>query len=130
MDIFKEIISAGLVMGLLDFLWLHNASEPIYRPVLGDSLLTKPRALAAGLFYVIYLLGVWVLVINPAVSGHHNWLWTAGHGASLGFVAYATYDLTNWATLKKFTGHLVAIDMLWGTVLTTLVALAGWLVGR
>jgi uncharacterized membrane protein len=69
------------------------------------------------------------LVVNPALE-KGSWQHALGYGALLGFVAYATYDLTNLATLKGFSAKIVAIDLAWGTALTALVALGAYLAVR
>ncbi len=67
------------------------------------------------------------LALRPALDGG-RWLAALGYGAALGAFAYATYDLTNAATLKVWPLQLVVVDMLWGAALTGLSSLAGWLV--
>lgn len=117
-------LGAGLVMGVLDALWLTTAVPRIYQPAIGPLLADKPNMAAAIAFYLIYVAGIVLLAIWP--NRDAGLLRVAATGAALGFVAYATYDLTNQATLKMWSVRLTVIDMTWGTVLTAASAAAGW----
>ena len=110
-----------------DFVWLSTMADRVYRPALGDMMLDKPNLPVAAGFYLVYLVGLLVLVTAPANGDVGKALWM---GALFGFVAYGTYDLTNLSTLRGFTPQLVAIDMAWGTVLTAVTAAAAvWIAG-
>lgn len=122
-------LGAGLVMGVLDALWLTQMSNRLYRPVIGEIMADKPDFRAAAAFYLIYLLGIVALAIAPGLRAD-SLMRTAVSGAVLGFVAYATYDLTNQATLKTWATHITLIDMAWGTLITTLAAVGGHLLAR
>ena len=115
-------IASAVVFFAADFVWLSTMGDRLYRPVLGDMMLDKPNLPVAAGFYLLYLVGLVVLVTAPANGDVFKALWM---GALFGFVAYGTYDLTNLATLRNFTPTLVAIDMAWGTVLTGVSAAAG-----
>ncbi|MFY8030974.1 MAG: DUF2177 family protein [Devosia sp.] len=115
-------IASAVVFFAADFVWLSTMGDRLYRPVLGDMMLDKPNLPVAAGFYLLYLVGLVVLVTAPANGDIFKALWM---GALFGFVAYGTYDLTNLATLRNFTPTLVAIDMAWGTVLTGVSAAAG-----
>ncbi len=119
--IWIQLLVAGGVMGVLDFIWLSSVAKTFYRSQIGSLLLDKPNMAAAVLFYVIYVVGVVSFVISPAVD-KQSLVHALGYGALFGFVAYATYDLTNLATLKGITTKLVMVDLLWGAVLTAIVA--------
>lgn len=120
-ELIIKLLVAGGVMGLLDFVWLGYAAKSLYFKEMGSILLEKFNMVPALLFYVIYVIGVVVFVVNPALAkgslGH-----AIGYGAAFGFVAYATYDLTSLAVVKGFSGKIVVIDMLWGALLTAVVA--------
>jgi uncharacterized membrane protein len=90
-------------------------------------MLDRPVIWAAVLFYVLYLLGVVVLAVLPAVDGG-GWMAAARTGAVLGLVAYATYDLTNQATLRDWPVQITVLDLIWGTFVTTVAATAGTLI--
>ena len=126
MELFVKLLVAGGVMGLLDFIWLGTIAKKFYRTEIGQLLLDKPNMPAALLFYGIYVVGVVLIAVNPAQSV----LEAALKGALLGFVAFATYDLTNLATMKGFSAKVVAVDMLWGTLLTAAVAAAAYAVAQ
>ncbi len=127
MDILLRLLVAGGVMGLLDFLWLGIIAKKLYYGEMGKILLEKPNMTAALIFYVIYVVGVVVFVINPALE-KQSLSHAIGYGALFGFVAYATYDLTNLATLKDFSTKVVMVDLLWGAFLTAAVAGVTYLV--
>jgi uncharacterized membrane protein len=88
---------------------------------------TGPILGYAAAFYLIYIAGIVFFALRPALDGG-TWLTAVGHGAALGAFAYATYDLTNAATLKTWPLQLIVVDMAWGALLTALATLGGWLV--
>lgn len=113
----------------LDFVWLSTATSRLYKPMLGSLLAEKPNLVVAALFYLVYVVGIIALAVVPglkegAVVGS---LW---RGALFGFLAYATYDLSNLSTLAGWPWQIAAIDIVWGTVLNSVVAVAGFFVGR
>ncbi len=127
MDILVKLLVAGGVMGLLDFIWLGYVAKKLYYDEMGKILLEKPNMTAALLFYVIYVIGVVVFVINPALA-KDSLAHAVGYGALFGLVAYATYDLTSLAVVKGFSTKIVVIDLLWGMALTAAVAAVAFVV--
>ena len=125
MELLIKVIAAGGIMGILDFIWLRFIAKKLYYDEMGSILLEKPNMPAALLFYVIYVVGVVVFVISPALE-KGSWQHALGYGALFGLVAYATYDLTNLATLKGFSPKIVVIDMVWGMALTAVVAVGAY----
>ena len=121
MELIVKLLVAGGVMGLLDFVWLGYIAKKLYYGEMGAILLEKPNMVAALLFYVVYVIGVVVFVINPALV-KDSLLYAAGYGALFGLVAYATYDLTSLAVVKCFSVKVVVIDLLWGMALTAVVS--------
>ena len=117
-------LAAALVMGVLDFLWLRTTVGSIYQPALGAVLAEKPNMPAAIAFYLVYLAGVIIFAIRPALADG-DWKIAAVKGALFGLFAYATYDLTNLATLKVWSLKISVMDIAWGTVLTAAAASAG-----
>jgi uncharacterized membrane protein len=115
-------VGAALAFCLLDAGWLTLTNATLYRPALGPLLADQVRALPAILFYVVYLAGVTLFAVRPA----RRWLGAAALGAALGLVAYATYDLTNEATLKLWPLRLTLLDLGWGTFVTAAGATAGY----
>ncbi len=112
-------------MAAIDAVWLSIVANKFYKSQIGQLLLDKPNMVAAALFYIIYVVGIVAFAVSPALE-KGSWQYALGMGALLGFVAYATYDLTNLATLKGFTNKVVIVDMIWGTVLTGTVSLLAY----
>ena len=104
-------------------------TERLYKPVLGPILADKPDMKAAVAFYLISIGATVFLAIAPALK-EGNWTRALINGAVLGFVCYATYDLTNQATLQNWSMKLTLIDLAWGTVLTGTCAVAGYFAAR
>lgn len=122
-------LGAGLTMGVLDGLWLTIMGGRLYRPVIGSIMADKPDPVAAGAFYLLYVFGVVFLAVLPGLR-ENSLGRTLTAGAVLGLIAYATYDLTNQATLRVWATHLTLIDLAWGTFVTTAAALGGHLLAR
>lgn len=121
--------SSAVAMLALDVVWLTIMGDKLYRPVLGDWMRTKVDFVAAGAFYFIFLFGVTFLAVVPALN-EQSWSRAAVNGAVFGFVAYATYDLTNQATLTRWSLHITLADMAWGTFIACVAALAGYFGSR
>ena len=113
----------------IDFVWLSTAVNRIYRPQMGSLLADKPKLGVAGVFYLLYVVGILVFAVLPGLA-RGSLAVAAGWGALFGFFTYATYDVTNLATLRDWPLRVVVVDILWGVVLCTLVASAGFLLGR
>ena len=111
----------ALVFGLMDFMWLTNAFGRVYQPAIGEILAGQVRPAPAALFYLVYVAGVTFFVLAPAM-GTGDWRQAMARGAAFGLVAYATYDLTNQATLKVWPTRLTLIDLGWGVVATAIAA--------
>lgn len=120
---------AGLTFAAIDFVWLTTMTNRLYKPVIGPIMADKPDMKAAVAFYLISIAGTVFLAIAPALK-EGNWTRAAINGAALGFVAYATYDLTNQATLAVWQNKLTIIDLIWGTTLTMLSATGGYFAAR
>eukprot|EP01032_Pedospumella_encystans_P024250 gene24250-27432_t len=93
---------------------------------LRDLMLAQPRFMAAAAFYLVYAAGTVFLAVAPGLRAL-SWQTAALHGAVLGFIAYATYDLTNYAILKAWPLGLALADIAWGALLTAMAAAAGYL---
>lgn len=118
-----------LVFFAIDFVWLTTATSRIYQPYLGDLLSPKPNLPVAAAFYLFYVVGILALAVIPGLKEGAlvGALW---RGALFGLLAYATYDLTNLATIQGWPWQISVIDMIWGTTLNTVVAAAGFFAGR
>jgi uncharacterized membrane protein len=113
----------------LDAVWLTLTNAALYRPVLAPLLADQPRLVPAALFYVVYLAGLVLFAVKPALRTR-RW-WSAPlHGAVFGLVAYATYDLTNQATLKVWATEVTVLDLCWGAFVSAAGATAGYFAGR
>jgi uncharacterized membrane protein len=122
-------IATAVVFLGLDAIWLSKIALGMYRQELGSLLLEKPNlAIAAG-FYLLYVVGIVVLAVVPAIS-EGGWVKALLMGAVLGLVAYGTYDITNLSTLKGWSTRLALIDIAWGTALTAVSATIGFWVVR
>lgn len=122
-------LGAGLTFAALDAVWLTTMSSRLYKPALGPILAEKPDMKAAVAFYLVSIAGTVFLAVEPALR-EGAWQRAALNGAVLGFVAYATYDLTNQATLNVWSTRVTIIDICWGTILTTLSAAGGYLAAK
>jgi uncharacterized membrane protein len=117
---------------IFDIIWLGIVARGFYRRNLGFILSPKVNWAAAVVFYLIYIAGILIFAVRPAVN-QNSWHQAVGLGALFGFFTYATYDLTNLATLKNWPLVIVVVDILWGICLCALVALlsfvtAQWLI--
>lgn len=122
-------ITTGLVFLAIDAIWLTVAAQRLYRPLMGDMLVDSFRLAPAALFYLLYIAGIVVFAITPAFASD-RWATATSYGAFLGLFAYATYDLTNQATLKNWPVMVTVADVCWGTFLTAVAATAGFLITR
>ena len=120
-------IATAFVFVGLDANWLSRIALGMYRREIGSLLLDKPNLVIAGLFYLIFVGGIVLLAIFPALNGG-SWVSALWMGAVLGLVAYGTYDITNLSTLKNWSMAVTLADLAWGTVLTAVSATAGYLV--
>jgi uncharacterized membrane protein len=107
----------------IDAVWLGLIAKEMYRREIGHLLAPNVRWGAALAFYVIYIVGLLVLVVLPHASS--PLLTVAGLGALFGLVAYATYDLTNLATLTRWPLSVTLADLAWGAFVTAVTAVAG-----
>jgi uncharacterized membrane protein len=123
-------VAATLVMLALDGLWLGLLAKDFYRQGLGHLMADSPRWLPALLFYLLYPVGLMVFAVLPQGQDvlPQELAPALLRGALFGFFAYATYDLSNWATLKDWPATVSLVDVAWGTFASCLATLAGRLV--
>ena len=113
-----------VVMVALDLLWIGVIAKPLYQQGIGHLMAERPNIGVAVLFYAIYAIGVVLFAVAPDGSTS-GWARTLVTGALFGFFAYATYDLTNLATLKNWPLGLAVLDVAWGSLVTAVSAAAG-----
>lgn len=118
--------AAAVVTLGLDAVWLTLTADRLYRPLIGELMREQFSLAPAIAFYALYLCGVVIFAVRPALSSG-RWITASVLGALFGFFAYATYDLTNQATLKGWSTTITVADMAWGTLLTATCATAGYL---
>lgn len=118
-------VTTAIVFFSMDFIWLSNMTGGFYRSRIGDLLLDQPGLGVAGLFYLVYVVGVVYFAVLPALNAGSS-VTAVISGAILGLVAYGTYDMTNLATVKGWSVSLSIVDMLWGITLTSCAAGCGY----
>ncbi|MFH5881472.1 DUF2177 family protein [Liberiplasma polymorphum] len=118
---------AFIVFFAIDLLWLGVVAKNLYNQYLGHLLKSNVNWIAAIIFYLIFIGGLVFFAIMPAVD---KGLWTQALllGALFGFITYATYDLTNLATLKDWPIFITIIDLIWGTTLGAVVSVFTYLI--
>jgi uncharacterized membrane protein len=123
-----KIAAAGattfVVMLALDLIWLGVVAKATYRQGIGHLMADRPDIAVAAIFYVVYATGLTVFALVPHAA-HAGLGKTLTSAALFGFFAYATYDLTNLATLRNWPLQLTLIDIAWGTVVSAVSATAG-----
>jgi len=117
------------VFFLIDMVWLGAVAKSFYRRRLGPMLSPKVNWAAAILFYLLFIVGLLVFVIKPALLGGRPFP-AFLLGALFGLISYATYDLTNLATLKDWPLTVTIVDLIWGSVLGGAVSSITVLIGR
>ena len=114
-----------IVFLIIDMLWLGIVAKNIYQKYLGGFLTNNVNWTAAFIFYFIFVVGISIFAIYPAVNKDSVYQ-ALLMGALFGFFTYATYDLTNLATLKGWPLPIVIIDIIWGSVLSAIVSFSGF----
>ena len=116
------------VFFVIDFLWINFFAKDLYFKNLSHLIGDINNAAAVG-FYLVYIVGIILFGVLPGLQSG-QWQQALLWGALFGFFTYATYDLTNLATLKDWPLKVVIIDMAWGTVLCASVATVGFFIGQ
>ena len=129
----KLLISATLISALIfliiDVIWLSFSVKSFYRPNIGHLLLETPVMWAAILFYLVYVIGLAVVIIEPSLD-YQNTQKFLIKAFMFGLVAYGTYNLTNMATIKGWSPNVVFVDMMWGGSLTAFSSYFGILLAK
>jgi uncharacterized membrane protein len=123
----KLYLIALPVFFAIDMVWLGLIARNFYKDQIGFLMKSNVNWTAAIIFYLLFLAGLIVFVIEPAVE-KREWTRALWMGAFFGLITYATYDLTNLATLKDWPLTVVVVDMIWGTVLAASVSVVTYFV--
>jgi uncharacterized membrane protein len=123
-------LSAALVFGALDAVWLSWAGPNLYQPTIGDIMAEDFNLAAAGVFYFAYLAGMCWFAIRPGLTTGSVRI-ALLNGVLLGALCYATFDLTSQAVFKVWATHITVADIIWGAFATgTTSAIATWITLR
>ena len=124
----KQYLTSLVAFMLIDGLWLGYVAPTFYRNHIGHLMKPTPDMMAAGLFYLLFLIGLNVFVISPQNTASLSTV--SLYGALFGLITYATFDLTSAAVFKDFPYIVVAVDMLWGSFLCAAISLVTVWVNR
>lgn len=113
----------------IDSLWLGLVAPTFYRAQIGYIMTENPNLIAAGLFYLLFIFGMVVFIVEPGVR-EGTLMQAVTRGALFGLVTYATYDLTNLATLEGWPMLVTVVDLIWGTFLSSAVTLVSVWAGK
>ena len=125
----KLFIIALPVFFVIDMVWLVLVAKKFYQEQIGFLMKPDINWLAAIIFYLLFIAGLVIFVISPAVE-KHSWFHAILFGALFGLITYATYDLTNLATLKDWPLLVTVVDLIWGTVLASSISLITYLIAN
>jgi uncharacterized membrane protein len=122
-------VATAVVFLGIDAVWLTRVMGPMFRRELGDMLRPVPSLAVAAGFYALYVVGILWFASSAGLAGKPMGR-VALDAALFGFFAYGTYEMTNMATLNRWTWGMVAADLAWGTALTAVAAVAGLWITR
>jgi uncharacterized membrane protein len=129
MQLVAAYVAALVVFVLIDAVWLSVMGNMLYRPILGDILLPALRIAPALVFYAAFPIGIVALAVMPALKSGNLGAAVAS-GLLLGAIAYGTYDLTNYATLRNWNLQLTVLDIVYGAIATGAAAVAATAASR
>ncbi|MGE0595700.1 MAG: DUF2177 family protein [Hyphomonadaceae bacterium] len=124
MQLVIAFFMSAIAFGVLDFIWLSLMGPRLYRPQLGDLMGAGVNWGPAIAFYLIYVAAFVLLIVAPALATRTP-AQALINGAIFGLAAYATYNLTNWATLRHWSAQVTMFDMAWGAIATGLACWIG-----
>jgi len=127
MNFLKMYLIAFVVFLLIDAIWLSLIANDFYKKHLGFLMKDSPNFVAAGIFYLVFMVGLVYFVIMPGIDAGSIGKILLG-GVLFGLITYATYDLTNLATIKDWPLTVTIVDLLWGSFLSTAISLATYLI--
>ena len=128
-SILKLYVLTFLVFLIVDLIWLGFVARSFYQNQLGFLMKESVNWTAAIVFYLLFVAGLLFFVVYPALE-RESVTYALLVGAFFGFITYATYDLTNLATIKDWPLTVTLVDLIWGTFLGSIVSTAGFLLGR
>ncbi|MBO6890932.1 MAG: DUF2177 family protein [Roseibium sp.] len=114
----------ALVFLGIDFVWLSKVAKTFYFDRIGEHLRDSPLMGAAAAFYALYVVGILIFAVLPGLR-NDSVATALMYGALFGFFCYATYDVTNYATLRDWPLSVLIVDVIWGTALTGVSAALG-----
>lgn len=124
--LYLVVLGAFLV---IDMIWLGLVARTFYRNQLGYIMSPNVNWPAAIIFYLLFIVGLIFFVVYPSI-GRDSWVYALFSGAFFGLICYATYDLTNLATLKGWPLKVTLVDLAWGSFLSAVLSLIGFFYGR
>ncbi len=127
MDFLGHYLLVAVIFVVIDAIWLTLIAKKFYQDQLGGLLRPKALLTPAIVFYLLYVLGIIIFALQPALETG-QWLEAAWRGGLLGLLMYATYDLTNYSTLKHWPARVVYVDMAWGAFVTALTTSIAFLI--
>jgi uncharacterized membrane protein len=119
--VIKLFLIALPIFFVIDMAWLVLVAKKFYQEQIGFLMKPDINWVAAIIFYLLFIAGLVTFVISPAV-GKHSWVHAILFGALFGLITYATYDLTNLATMKNWPLLVTVVDLMWGTVLAASIS--------
>ncbi|HZK61866.1 MAG TPA: DUF2177 family protein, partial [Anaerovoracaceae bacterium] len=123
----KLFLIALPVFFVIDMVWLLLVAKKFYQEQIGFLMRPDINWLAAIIFYLLFIVGLVTFVISPALE-KHSWLSAIIFGGLFGLITYATYDLTNLATMKDWPLLVTVVDLIWGTVLAASVSVITYVI--
>jgi uncharacterized membrane protein len=113
----------------IDMIWLGLIAKDFYKKYIGFLMTPDVNWVSALIFYLLFIVGLILFVIEPAIT-KNDWLHALLYGALFGLITYATYDLTNLATIKNWPLIVTVADLIWGTVLSASVSTVSFLIAK
>lgn len=129
MTFFKLYLVSLIIFFAIDLVWLGVIAKNFYREQIGFIMSKDVQWSAAILFYCLYIAGLVFFAVMPALN-EGSWSAALFSGGFFGLVCYATYDLTNLATLEGWPVKMVVYDLLWGTFISALTTLMTFWIGH
>ncbi len=130
MNLYRGFVLYLVMLGTffaVDMVWLGVVARGFYRNQLGELMADSVNWLAAIIFYFLFVVGVLLFVVNPALDRGSVW-WAVGMGILFGVITYSTYDLTNLSTLQGWPLKMTVVDIIWGGVLSASISTVGYIV--